>query len=174
VSEHPALRTLSVLLVLGLGCATTSVDPTCPEGLKPVCGSPADLYQAALDERDLDRGYRYLALIHTRYPESDEDTQAFPFACALLQRGYLRDRFRRPDSAFVTTEPEFMFGWLESFFEGDEYPSRRVEELLVGLPYGLSRRFLAYAGSSPTLSRWTFQIAEDDGIIESVTALPAS
>jgi hypothetical protein len=172
-----ALWALPALLAV-IGCATHSgvavprggVQPTWLESwLGPE--TLAERADAALRKRDLELGYRYLALIHILHPESDENHEQFPLAARVFRRNHLRHRSEL-GSVWVTSEPRFMFGWLGQFCrEQEDFPRREMELFFIGMHYGMFRDYLAYAKTSADLSRWTVSAEEDNGIIESLTAV---
>ena len=159
---------LALALLAGLpGCASWQalVDPA---------RSLLDRAHEALDRKDLDAAYRDLAEIERRYPDSEESREAFPLAAAIFQRGYYRDRFARPDSPWLTSEPGFMLEWFASLLESPAFPQVEAEALFVGMPYGFFRDYLALAETRPELGRWTIKAADDNGIIESIAAEPGA
>lgn len=159
---------LAFALLAGLtGCAAWQALVNPP-------GSLLERAREALDRKDLDAAYRDLAEIRRRYPESEESREAFPLAAAIFQRSYYRDRFARPDSPWLTSEPGFMLDWFASLLESPAFPQVEAEALFVGMPYGFFREYLALAETRPELSRWKIVAAEDNGIIETVTAEPGA
>jgi hypothetical protein len=133
-----------------------------------------DRAREALDRKDLDAAYHDLAEIRRRYPESAESREAFPLAAAIFQRSYFRDRYARPDSPWLSSEPGFMLDWFASLLDGPTFPQAEAEALFVGMPYGFFRDYLALAGTRPELSRWAIVAADDNGIIEQITAEPGA
>jgi hypothetical protein len=166
-SRFAALCLVLALLAGLLGCASWQalVDPA---------GQLLDRAREALDRKDLDAAYRDLAEIRRRYPDSAESRDAFPLAAGIFQRGYYRDRYARPDSPWLTSEPGFMLDWFASLLEGQTFPQAEAEALFVGMPYGYFRDFLAWAETRPEPSRWTIVAVDDNGIIETVTAEPGA
>jgi len=189
-----AARCLPILLVSLVGCAALSRMAPCPdagsppavavpaEGVKPTCAETRLSAQELLDHAvsevqrgDFERGYRSLALIHIQYPESEQDTEAFPLAARVFRKNYLHHR-SEPGSVWISNEPRFMFAWLARFFRADQpFPQREVNAMFLGLHYGMLRDFLAYAKENesdrPELSRWKLPAEEDNGIVESITAV---
>jgi hypothetical protein len=126
--------------------------------------------RAASRQKDLETAYGLLKRIRTEYPASPESDEAFSLAALLWKDLWYRDRYTQPDSVWRTSEPQFMFDWLASFFAGPgEFPLQEVDALLRGMPYSLYGDFVAYAGTHPELSGWVFRVEEDDGHIRSVT-----
>lgn len=132
--------------------------------------SPKEL-RARADEAiaagELEVAYDRLAEIYRRDPESSESAEAFPLAAGLLQKLYMRNRYRAPESRWLATEPEFVFGWFATLFD-EEFPHDEAQFLFVSLPYSFFVRFEAYAATEPRLSDWTIQATEDNGRIKSV------
>jgi hypothetical protein len=128
----------------------------------------------AVDERDLDTAYAQLVEIRKRYPESEQSAEAFPLAAAIFKRSYFRDRYARPDSPWVTSEPGFLLDWFASFFQAPEFPQAQAESLFIGMPYGYFRDFLAHAETRPEVARWVVTAEDDNGLIESIAAHPSA
>jgi hypothetical protein len=173
-------RALLVLFIAALGCAALSGEPKQREATSAACTEvlrdPAlllELANAAIAEQDLELAYRYVALIHTLHPESEQSREVFPLAARLFKKNYMRHRTEL-DSIWVTSEPRFIIAWLARFFrDGGEFPQQQVDALFLGLNYGLFRDFLAYAESHPRLSRWAVSAKDDNGIVYEITAVPA-
>lgn len=128
--------------------------------------------EAGIDpQRDvLEAAYGHLKRVRVEYPESPQSEVAFDLATLLWQQLWFLDRYTRPDSAWRTSEPEFLFDWLASYFEGaEEFPREKAEALLRSMPWSFYQSFLAYARTQPELSRWSFQAEDDNGRIRSVT-----
>lgn len=144
-----------------------------------VLGDPAllvDQADAALAREDWPLAYRYLALIHTLHPESEENDAMYPVAARLFRRNWFRSRYTAPQSVWHTSEPVFMFQWLAEYFpeQADgSFPQKRAEQLLVGMPYRFAGYWDDYARSRPKLARWKITASEDNGIIDALTAAPA-
>lgn len=141
-----------------------------------VFGSAALLLEQARYElettKNLPKAYRYLADLHALHSESPEDAEAFSMAASLFQRLYFQNRHSHPDSIWMTSEPIFMFQWLASFCDDDSFSQSHLDSLFRGMPYDFSRDFTAFTLRSHKLSRWTLRVQEDNGIIESVDAIP--
>jgi hypothetical protein len=142
------------------------------QGLLDPPGRLLEGARESLERKDLDAAYRDLSEIRKRYPDSAESREAFPIAAAIFQRGYFRDRFSRPDSPWLTSEPGFMLDWFAAFLAGPVFPQAEAEALFVGMPYGFFREYLSLAESRPQLSRWTIRAEDDNGIIETIVAGP--
>ena len=197
---HLSLLVLVPLLSTALGCAGLGLG-SCPEidestfvavpasGIEPTCAeakqSAAELLELATNElrsSKLELGYRHLALIHILYPESEQDPEAFTLAARVFRKNHFRNR-TQAGSVWVTTEPQFMFGWLASFFpapsskETGDFPQHQVNAMFLGMHYGMFRDFVAYAAAHapdrPELSRWAIRAEDDNGIVYSVTAVPS-
>jgi hypothetical protein len=195
-----ALRALWVPVVALLGCAALSGEPACPEGFEAamrargvetsceVLRQPGLLRkqsELALQARDAETAYQYLALIHTLHPESAENREVFPTAAAIFRRYHNHERQQlhllmrqgleaETDSPWMTSEPLFLFGWLEQLFqEGEDFPQREVNALFQEMYYGLFRLFLDYAETSPKLSGWVMVADVDSGRVQSVDATRA-
>lgn len=146
-------------------------------GFSTVLADPALLFaeaRSAIDkDRDLNKAYRCLTTLRTLHPEASTAPEIFDLAAALFRRLYVRERHNGPDSPWLQAEPVFMFHWLSSLMEGDTFPQARFDGLFLGLPYPTFRQFEVFAAKSPALSRWTYAIQRDNGIIESLEASPA-
>jgi hypothetical protein len=127
--------------------------------------------RASIEARDLDAAYDRLVEIRLKYPDSEQNAEAFRLAAALFHHGYFRSRHSQPNSRWVTTEPAFMLDWFASFFQGTDFPQAQAEELFVGMHQGFFREYLAFAQSRPALSRWTVRAEDDNGIVESIHAV---
>jgi hypothetical protein len=189
-------------LAAALGCATASDPPGAhtrpgPPGALPATPAPSavavpdpavDLSafelahapaalraqaERAIDARQPDLAYRYLAALHALHPRSPEAAEAFPLAAALFKRAYDRHRFTDPGSIWVRAEPAFLFHWLGSFYE-DGSPEEAAKALLLGASYGLFREFEAFAASDPRMRGWKLSVRDDNGIIEAVSARRAT
>lgn len=124
--------------------------------------------KAAVDAKDLPTAYERLKQIEVRYPGSDESRNAFPKAAALLRALYFKNRSTDPNSIWVTSEPQFMFGWLATYFrEGS--PEAAANAFFVGFPVGTLRDFEAFGKDRPEVAPWRIRAQDDNGIIESVT-----
>jgi hypothetical protein len=166
-SRFAVLLPACALLAGLVGCAAL-------QGLTDPPGRRLESAREALERKDLDAAYRDLAEIRKRHPDSAESREAFPLAAAIFQRSYFRDRFSRPDSSWLTSEPGFMLEWFASFLEGPAFPQAEAEALFVGMPYGFFREYLALAETRPELSRWAIRAREDNGIIEAIDATGGS
>jgi len=174
MNDRRALRIVSALLLTSVGCATLSGEPAGPKatGCEEVLEQPALLREqarVALQAKNFELAYRYLALIETLHRESHESDEVFPLAAALFQKAYFKHRFTQPNSVWMTSEPVFMFQWLARFFQ-DASPQPQAAALFVGMPYGFFREFADHAAKHPELSRWVLRVEKDNGIIGSITA----
>lgn len=174
--------TSTALVLGGLGCAAICSAESCPEekaaaqarAVEASCevlGKPRLLVEraeAALKAQKLETAYQYFALLHTLHPDSPEDRKQFRLAARVFVESYFRHRIEF-ESAWVKTEPTFMFDWLETFFQGaEQFPQPQVEAMFIGMHYGMFRDFLAYASSHPDIVAWTITATKDNGIIESI------
>ena len=150
---------LLVVLGLGAGCAHLGFGPR----------ALLDEANAAIDARDYPTAYGLLKRIALEYPDSPESAEAFPLAAGCLKVLYHHDRYRQPDSVWITSEPRFMFEWLTRYFEAGS-PELAVSALFVGCPYNVLREFEEYAKGNPYVSQWVIRAEDDNGIIRSVTA----
>jgi hypothetical protein len=121
---------------------------------------------AALERKDYEAAYAHLKRVATEYPDSPEAVEAFPAAAACFKLLYHHYRYRQPDSAWVTSEPTFMFEWLARSFA--DSPEAAANALFVGCPYNLFREFQEFGKDRPQLSRWALEAQDDNGIIQSV------
>jgi hypothetical protein len=112
-----------------------------------------------------------LKQIGFEHPESAESTEAFRLASSCLRTLYDFRRYTRPDSPFVTSEPDFMLEWLMFFFDA-EFPQEQVDQLLVGMPYSLFQKLQASA--EPELARWQMRAKRENGRTQTVRATPIS
>ncbi|MFH1498033.1 MAG: hypothetical protein ABII82_09440 [Verrucomicrobiota bacterium] len=133
----------------------------------------AEARAATTQNGDLAKAYRCLATLRALHPEAAKAPESFDLAAALFRRLYLRERYNGPDSPWVQAEPIFMFQWLASLIDGDTFPQGQFDAFFIGLPYPMFRQFEAFAAKSPALSRWTYAVQRDNGIIESLEASPA-
>jgi len=178
-----ALGALAALALLAPGCAALSLEGSCPEaqaaararGVEASCkvlGRPALLVEqahAALARGDLETAYHHLALVHALHPDSAESREVFRLAARCFVESHFRHR-TEPGSIWVSSEPVFMYRWLEQFFlDAEEFPQAQVEALFIGMHYGMFRDFLAHARSRKELSRWVIVARDDNGIIHSVS-----
>jgi hypothetical protein len=167
-----ALRIVPALLLAAASCARPSTGPGCPGSAELFRDPRALRAQAdrAIDEKkDAALAYRYLALLEVFHPDGPESREAFPLAAALFRRLYRQNRYAHPDSIWLTSEPVFMFQWLERFFGGDAFPGDQARALFVGMPYPLFVQFSEYAKQRAELSGWLLHGSEDDGVIDAVT-----
>ncbi len=165
---------LPALLVAALGCATPAHEPgACPSGFEEVLRDPRLLRERAdlaLEQRDGELAYRSLALLATLHPESAESREAFRAAARLFKQAYFQNRFSRPDSVWLSSEPAFMFQWLARFLQDPEvFPQAELDALFLGMPYSFFGDFTAFAAPRPGLSRWVLRVEEDNGRIQSIT-----
>ncbi len=177
------LRTLTALVLGALGCNLLPLERSCPEalaaatarGVEASCkvlrrpGLLVEQAEAGLARRDLDGAYQYFALLHALHPDSAENREVFPLAARCFVESHFQHR-TEPGSPWVSSEPPFMFGWLEQLFQGAEvFPRQQVEALFLGMHGGMFQDFLAYARSRPALSGWVIVARDDNGIIWSVS-----
>jgi hypothetical protein len=155
-------RGLAAFLGLVLGCATFSQEPArlLAQG------------KTLLDEKRWEESYGAFREIRSEYPHSPEAADAFPFAARVFRLLYSRNRYT-PDSRWTTTEPRFMFEWLETFFGGDEFPQVMVETLVQGMPYAFYEDFQSFAATRPQIARWTLTVTKDNGLIDTIEAVRA-
>lgn len=150
----------SALLLGAVACA----------GLPGAGPSPKEL-RARADEAiaagELEVAYDRLAEIYRQDPESPQSAEAFPLAAGLLQKLYMRNRYKAPESRWLTTEPEFVFDWFATLFNG-EFPHEEAQFLFKSLPYSFFVRFEAYAATDPKLADWPIRAIEDNGRIKRV------
>jgi hypothetical protein len=163
----------TALLVATSGCVTVSREAGEPASCQALLDDPSWLRaqaDAALAEKNLEVAYRYLAWIEALHPESPESTEAFPLTARLFKTLYHRNRYTRPDSIWLTSEPVFLFQWLARYFGNDDFPREQAQALFVGLPYGFFREFVAFSESQPNLRGWTLSAEEDNGIVTAISA----
>lgn len=163
MTKRARLRALSLLLALAAGCATLGDRDA--RRLR-------DEAQALLDARDEEAAYRQLARIRTRHPDSPAAREVFPAAALVFKRQWWKHRYADPASPWLTTEPAFLFAWLESL-AGDAFPQQDAERLLTGMPYGFFEEYLAFAATSPALGAWQLEVEKDNGVLEAIRARPA-
>jgi len=173
---HRSLLAVSVLAMLTSGCAYYL--PTSMGGEPRMAEAVADpkvLRKQADEARDAgnpDLAYRYLALIQTQHPDTPESAAAFPEAARLFKYLYNREaKLGNYDSIWTTSEPYFVFRWLEQFATQD-FPQEQMDLLFLRSRYSLFRAFQTYSANRAVFLRWEIQAPEDNGIIESVTARP--
>lgn len=123
--------------------------------------------ERAFVRRDWEAAWMPLRTLREAYPDHPETADAFPLAAAVYKRLYYRDRFADPDSAWIRSEPDFLFQWLESFYP-DGAPEAQALAMLRGLPLSFARRFLAWKQTRPALARWELEVSEDNGIVNAV------
>lgn len=171
-----ALLALSTFAFLSSGCAYYL--PSSMGGEPRVAEAVADpkILRQQADEASKagnpDLAYRYLALIQILHPDTPESAEAFPEAVRLFKHLYNRERkLAHYDSIWVTSEPYFVFRWLEQFSRG-EFPQEQMNLLFLRSRSSLFQSFLAYARDRAAFRRWDIRARDDNGIIESVTATP--
>lgn len=149
-------------------------------GVSSVLSDPKLLLQQAdyalKVEKSLTRAYRYLAILHAMHPSSAEDKAAFFIAASIFQKLYFQNRYSSPNSAWTTVEPVFMFQWVSSFFsvETSSFPKSEVEMLVVGVPVEMLRLYEKFSASNPSMARWKLHFTDDNGVVESITPIPAN
>jgi hypothetical protein len=151
---------VALLLALAFGCATGAA-------------SIREQADAALEKGDQEGAYRHLASLYRQHPDSDAAREAFPLAARILKYQYVRHRYADPDSAWVTSEPEFLFGWL-AHYAGDAFPSDEAAVLFRGMHQGFAMRFVEWSKQAPQLARWSYRVEEDNGKVQSFTATPVA
>jgi hypothetical protein len=177
-------RTSGVLVLAGalaLGCSTARAPgPASAAGeaasrcADEVLASPALLREhgdAALQRQELERAYRCYALIRQLHPESEESETVYPVAASIFQRLWEQDRYVREDSIWHTSEPVFLYAWLETFFLAGDFPQQRVHQLLKGSPYPLTERFIEWARTRPALATWRFEVEDDNGRVTAIQGI---
>ena len=134
-------------------------------------GAKALLDQAkdALSQQDYETAFQRFQELETGYPKSAESREAYPLAAGCFKVLYYRARAAQPDSVYVTTAPDFMFAWLETYFSDGTFPTDAVNTLFGGLPYNVFRDFQGFAKTQPSISVWDIRAEEDNGVIRTVT-----
>lgn len=125
-----------------------------------------------LETQDLEPAYRKLALIRIQHPESPEAREVYPVAAAIFKRMWWRNRYTNPESPWLTEEPAFLFGWLESFAD-EAFPLEQAETLLLGMPMNFYQQYESYAADSTVLASWPIAVEKDNGIVVSISTLDA-
>lgn len=128
---------------------------------------------ALLAAGDHEAAYRTLAQIRARHPGSAEAREVFPAAALVFKRHWWSNRYTDPGSSWLTTEPAFLFEWLDSLATAD-FPQQEAERLLIGMPYPFFLEFQAFAASRAGLGRWRLAAERDNGIVESIAAEPVA
>lgn len=171
-----AVLTVVVVALLSSGCAYYR--PTSMGGEPRVAEAVSDpkvlrkLADEARDAGNPDLAYRYLALIQVTHPDSPESAEAFPEAARLFKHLYNREMMLSHfDSIWVTSEPYFVFRWLEQF-SAQGFPQEQMNLLFLRSRSSLFQQFLGYAGQRAAFRRWIIRAQDDNGIIESVIATP--
>lgn len=158
---------VGIALALGLaGCAPLGPGPGRAERL-------LDEAAASVREGDLEAAYYRLKELHTRYPDSAEDGEAFAAAAYCLKRLYHRHRFRDPESVWLNEEKRFVFDWLAARLDAGA-PGKDARALFVGLPYSAFQSFQEHVRGREPAARWEVRAAEDNGIIREVTVVEAA
>jgi hypothetical protein len=124
--------------------------------------------RSAYEARDFETAYWRAKQLETEHPDSPDSYQAFVIACGSLKLLHHRHRYAQPDSVWVTSEPEYLFGWLAKYLDS-EAASEAANVLFVGLPFQVFRDFQAYARSHPELAPIVLRAEDDNGIIQNVT-----
>ncbi|MFO0689014.1 MAG: hypothetical protein U0900_09915 [Myxococcota bacterium] len=155
--------------------ATASERTRCENDAK-VLARPSALVERAREaasRNDLEGAYCHFALLRTLHPESQEARESFPLAAfafkGLYQRHFYHDH--AANLAWLASEPRFMFDWLGTFFDGDEFPRASVMAILHDMPKALADELTAYVaeGHGP-ISAWRMTVSMDNGRIAGVTA----
>lgn len=159
-----ATRRLTVVLLAAAiaagGCA--SVGASGPEALREDA-------RAALERDDPEAAFARLKQLATEHPDAPETRDVFVDACELSKKLYYRHRITDLRSPYVTTELDFMFGWLARYFGGGAFPEVEANTLFGGFPGDVFQRFQAYAPTDPRYAGWTFRMEDDNGVIYSVS-----
>jgi hypothetical protein len=170
-----AARLIAVsFAVSALGCSTLSGThaSSCADTMRDPDQLQA-LAEAASAEQNWELAYRYVALVHVLHPGSEKDRELFPAAATLFRRSWAPHRAEL-DSIWTTSEPQFVYAWLASFFaNGGEFPQQQMDTLFVGTSYSLFRNFVNYAKERPHISRWAISAEDENGITTRVTGTPA-
>lgn len=175
------LRVLAAggLLALAGGPAPAAApDCDCPDGFEQVVESPLRLEKQAQDAiryRKPVLAYRYASLLRLLHPDSPEAAEVYKLACGVFKQAWRRERLADPGSTWATSEPQFMFTWLASFFTDDAFPQKQAEWLLLEMPpsfFGEYQAFVARQAQygKPPIARWKLEYQEDDGRLESIRA----
>jgi len=165
--------TVAFITASAFGCAALSGEPAtsaapCADAMRDPDQLQA-LAEAASAEQNWELAYRYVALIHTLHPGSEEDRELFPAAATLFRRSWAPHRAEL-DSIWTTSEPIFLYAWLAGFFQdGRDFPQKQMDALFVGTSYSLLRNFLRYAQDRPQLSRWSISAEDENGVTVKVT-----
>ena len=128
------------------------------------------LAQQEIDQSRWELGYRYLASLRALHPEASLDSEVFRNAAILFRRAYFRNRLVKPESVWLTSEPAFLFHWLEGFSDG-AFPQEQASYLLTRMPVDFLRRYEAWAQGRPKLGAWTLRFEKDNGIVQSIEAI---
>lgn len=173
-------RMLAAACTLALTPAPGIAEPDCdcPKSIQQTLASPRalrNLVVEAVEDRKPEMAYRYATLLRSLHPESPETDEIYPIACWAFKPIWRYRRLAEPQSAWATAEMAFMFNWLASYYEGDEYPKERTERLLLNMPPSFFYEFRGYVDrvgryGSPAVAEWTFEFEEDNGRLEKLTA----
>jgi hypothetical protein len=124
--------------------------------------------RSAFEAKDFESAYRRAVQLHAEHAASADDYQAFVIAAQSLKVLFHRDRFREPESPWVTSEPTSLFPWLAAHLHGAD-GAEAANVFFVGLPYNVLRAFHDYAHARDDLSALLVRAEDDNGIIQSVT-----
>lgn len=161
IFRMPGALSIVLLLAASVGCAHAGFG----------AGSLLSRARAALESGEIAEAYVLAKRVETEHPGSPESREAFPVAAQSFKHLYSQARYQDPTSAWITVEPDFMFRWLASYFDGS-FPQQDVSFLFGGMSVDLFRQFEAYAKTDPRVSHWKLRAEDDNGFIHAVTALP--
>jgi hypothetical protein len=161
-SRSSAVRVLLLALagcaLAASGCASSGPAPLLEEA------------NLALEAGDLARAYSRVKEIRTRHPASREAGEAFPLAARNFRQLWWSRRMEdQLDSPWVRSEQAFMFDWLASYCDAEDFPEARMVNLFRGMPAFFFRNLLAYAESDAEASQWEIAWEEDNGRMVSIT-----
>jgi hypothetical protein len=120
---------------------------------------------------DIEAAFETLKQLATSHPDAPETREAFLEACELSRFLYFKHRVADPRSRWTTTELDFMFSWLARYYGEGEPPEVETNSLFGGFTGDVFRRFQDHARSDPRLAGWVFRAKDDNGVIQSVSAV---
>ena len=178
------LRSSSLSLAFLLACSTAASPPSAPlqqPGPSLAAAAPSDELlsrpdlllergRAAFTAQNNELAYRYFALVHQLHPKSKEDEKAFEYAMTVYRIFYVANRYRHPDSIWITSEPTFLFQWFETFVSDKDFPKLQAQFLLQGGTYTFAQLFLEHAEHRPKLAAWRIEVDADDGYVTAIRA----